>query len=327
MNQTLLPFFKASRPLYFEDAAEKTRSILAKYSPEQCAVSYSGGSDSDSLLWFLREIGFSPKAVFFNTGIEYLATKRHIDWMRSQGFDIETAQPRKCVPRAVRDYGTPWWSKFVSDQIHRLQINGFKFEDKSFDELIKEYPTSRSALRWWCNGWRAKRRNISWNPLMREFLIAHPPGFRIHSACCDWAKKDVSKTYCRKHGIKLVLTGIRKAEGGIRASALKQCFLAADGGHREYDIFMPMFWWSNEEKQSFDIEHQVLHSDCYTVYGLKRTGCAGCPFGHDCEKENQALRQFEPNMAKATNNLFGVSYEYTRQFEEFRRTAKLTEVR
>ena len=53
------------------------------------------------------------------------------------------------------------------------------------------------------------------------------------------------------------------------------------------------------------------------MYGLKRTGCAGCPFGRDFEFELQVIEKYEPKLFKAVNNIFGQSYEYTRAYRSF----------
>ena len=61
----------------------------------------------------------------------------------------------------------------------------------------------------------------------------------------------------------------------------------------------------------------MQNSRCYTEYGLKRTGCAGCPFGKDFEFELEVIQKYEPKLYKAVNNIFGDSYEYTRKYREF----------
>ena len=67
------------------------------------------------------------------------------------------------------------------------------------------------------------------------------------------------------------------------------------------------------------VRFPIENSKCYTNYGLKRTGCAGCPFGRDFEKELEIIERYEPKLFKAVNNIFGDSYEYTRQYKEFRK--------
>lgn len=63
----------------------------------------------------------------------------------------------------------------------------------------------------------------------------------------------------------------------------------------------------------------ITRSDCYEVWGMKRTGCAGCPFGKEFNQEVALAETYEPKLAAAMNNLFGPSYEYTRRFMEFRK--------
>lgn len=59
------------------------------------------------------------------------------------------------------------------------------------------------------------------------------------------------------------------------------------------------------------------HSRCYREYGLKRTGCAGCPYGRNFEDELAAMQQYEPQLFKAVNFVFKDSYEYTRKYRKF----------
>jgi len=64
----------------------------------------------------------------------------------------------------------------------------------------------------------------------------------------------------------------------------------------------------------------VQTSDCYTKYGMQRTGCAGCPFGSRFEEELEIIKIHEPKLCVAANNIFGQSYEYTRAYREFKKT-------
>lgn len=78
-----------------------------------------------------------------------------------------------------------------------------------------------------------------------------------------------------------------------------------------------MFWYKNSDKRQYEEAFGVIHSKCYTEYGLERTGCAGCPFGKNFEFELEVIRRYEPKLFKAVNNIFGQSYEYTRKYKRF----------
>lgn len=202
--------------------------------------------------------------------------------------------------------------------IERLQKHNFKWEDKPFDELIKEYPKCRGGLRWWCNDFgEGSRFNISYIKLLKEFMVLHPPTFKISPKCCQYAKKNISKKYLIEQDADLHLLGVRKSEGGIRSTAYKSCFDLAKGSET-WDKYRPIFWFTDADKKQYEEMFGVVHSKCYSTYGLPRTGCAGCPFGKDFEYELKVIEEHEPKLYKAVNKIFGDSYEYTRVFYKFR---------
>lgn len=66
----------------------------------------------------------------------------------------------------------------------------------------------------------------------------------------------------------------------------------------------------------------MRYSDCYEVYGMTRTGCAGCPFASKFEDELKIIKKYEPKLYNAVNKFFGPSYEYTRRYREFKELFK-----
>ena len=113
----------------------------------------------------------------------------------------------------------------------------------------------------------------------------------------------------------LNILGVRKAEFGVRTIAYKNCFDESD----EYDNFRPIFWYKDSDKEDYKKAYGIVYSDCYSIYGLERTGCCGCPYGRDFENELNVINEFEPKLYKAVNNIFKDSYEYTRKYKEFRK--------
>jgi 3'-phosphoadenosine 5'-phosphosulfate sulfotransferase (PAPS reductase)/FAD synthetase len=260
--------------------------------------------------------------VFFNTGIEYEATKKHLKYLENKyGIEIKEHKAKTPVPFACRKCGQPFLSKNISEMICRLQKHNFKWEDKPFEELYKEYPKCKAALRWWCNdnGERSKF-NINYYPYLKEFMVENPPDFLISSKCCEHAKKHVAKEALKEEKCDLVMIGVRKAEGGVRSTAYKSCF--SDATAKVVANFRPLFWFTNADKKEYENIFNITHSECYTKYGLDRTGCAGCPFGKYFEKELEIIKEFEPKLFGAVNKIFGKSYEYTRNYYKYRKEAK-----
>jgi len=297
----------------------KTENIVNGY--KNIAVSISGGSDSDLLIDIMSKIETESnvKYIFFNTGLEYKATLDHLDYLEDRyGIEIERLKVKKPIPSTVKLKGQPFKSKQVSEMIKRLQKHNFKWEDKPFEELIKEYPKCRCALRWWCND-KSPSLNINYNRFLKEFMIKYPPDFPISNDCCLGAKKDPSKQFIKENNIDLMIVGIRKAEGGVRNSH-KSCFKEKDSGA---DEFYPILWYKKEDKNYYEDLFNVVHSEAYSVYGLKRTGCAGCPFGRDFEFELKVIDEHEQKLYKAATYIFKDSYEYTRKYIEFVKCMKL----
>jgi 3'-phosphoadenosine 5'-phosphosulfate sulfotransferase (PAPS reductase)/FAD synthetase len=288
-----------------------------------CSV--SGGSDSDLMIDLFTRLDENNKVtfVFFNTGLEYTATKEHLKYLENKyNIKIIWINAKKPIPITCKECGQPFLSKQVSEWIGRLQKHNFKWEDKSFEELYKEYPNCKTSLQWWCNKWgEGSRFNIAYNKGLKEFMILNPPSFKISPKCCKYAKKDPVHNFIKNENKKgnifdLNCYGVRKAEGGARSTAYKNCF-TSNIENEDIDEYRPIFWYKDYTKTSYESFFNIEHSKCYTKYGLKRTGCAGCPYNKDFEGELKIIQTHEPKLFKAVNNIFKDSYEYTRKYKEF----------
>lgn len=108
-------------------------------------------------------------------------------------------------------------------------------------------------------------------------------------------KKDVSHKLIKENTYELNIVGVRRAEGGVRATSYKSCFSEGDDG---CDNYRPLFWYKDSDKIDYENAYNVEHSDCYVVYALPRTGCAGCPFGRDFENELEVIQNMNQNFIR-----------------------------
>lgn len=307
--------------LIIQDALVKCYTEV-KYH-DQIVASVSGGSDSDILTDLIIRCGGKDKTkfVFFNTGLEYEATKRQIQYINDKyGIEVDVISPIKPIPLCVREYGVPFWSKQVSEMMMRLQKHNFKWEDRSLEDLLVEYPKCKAALKWWCNSWgkdgKISPYDIDYVRHLKEFIIQNPPTFKISNKCCYYAKKLPATKFKESVDCDLNCVGIRRSEGGARRTRYSSCFTQGFGTTDEY---RPLFWFNDTDKKMYDEHYGIQHSDCYEVWGMKRTGCAGCPFGRNFEEELSLAEKYEPKFHKAMLNVFGDSYSYRRKFEVFRK--------
>ena len=108
------------------DACEKAIVVLGDDRAREVCVSVSGGADSDIIVDMVSKIRPDSRYVWFNTGMEYKATKEHLEYIENRyGIKIERIRAKFPVPLAVRKFGYPFLSKDISEHISRLQIHNF----------------------------------------------------------------------------------------------------------------------------------------------------------------------------------------------------------
>jgi 3'-phosphoadenosine 5'-phosphosulfate sulfotransferase (PAPS reductase)/FAD synthetase len=202
-----------------------------------------------------------------------------------------------------------------------LQTHGFDWNDNKADATPEKYGRCKSSLEWFYDSRplsRTGKTNFSIKRLsyLREFLMENPPDFAISDKCCYYAKKRVSHEFDKEYKPDLVVTGMRRAEGGRRAGSIQTCFTPNHGD--KPDNYRPLWYWSDADKAEYKAWRGLRYSDCYKVWGLKRTGCVGCPCNSKAEQELEIIEQYEPQLVKAARGIFGASYVYKRQYNEYK---------
>lgn len=352
MKATYKSKVHTNRPDYADfDAPHKfeaIKSIIAKRLIEHpnAICSYSGGSDSDIMLHLIelvRKIFDLPPIhyCFFNTGLEMEAIKRHVREVEKQyGVTITEHRPQKGIVQATREHGLPFISKIVSSGLEGVQKKNIPLsiaaeyanaEDKMAKraELRERYPKSESTINFLCgcNSAGEPRPDIQLvigsSKYLLDFIIENPIPFKVSNKCCNYCKKQVAHSVQKP--FDMVITGERRDEGGMRSVPRKgntpMCFSeTADGKYR----LRPLFYVSDADKQWYKDYYGIRYSDAYEVYGLTRTGCCGCPISAKAVEDLEKIRPYEANLVKAAWNVFGDSYRYRQQYNEYKAKKKLT---
>jgi 3'-phosphoadenosine 5'-phosphosulfate sulfotransferase (PAPS reductase)/FAD synthetase len=334
------------RPAYADfDAPRKfvaIQSIIAKRLKEHpnAICSYSGGADSDIMIDLIEQtrkiFSLSPvKYVFFNTGLEMQATKDHVKATAEKyGVEIEEHRPKVNIVLAARQHGVPFVSKIMSYGLSEWQKKGIPLsiaeeydqaEDKAAKrkELKERYPKCEQVINFLCccNSAGEPRPNIQLvinsSKYMRDFIAEYPPDFQVSAKCCDYCKKQLAHRV--QKGYDMIITGERRAEGGMRSVPRKDntalCFgETANGQYR----LRPLYYVTDEDKAWYKEYHHVKYSDAYEVYGLTRTGCCGCPISYKAVEDLEKIKPYEPNVVKAAWNIFGKSYLYRQKYNEYK---------
>ena len=313
----------APRNMHIYDTLLKAPSVLGRHL--KCAVSVSGGSDSDivmDLIELVKPDFCELVYVFFDTGLEYAATKRHLDELEQKySVTIIRRRPRKTIPVVCREYGVPFISKDVSEMMQRLQTHDFDWNDLPENATEERYGRCKSALDWYfsrrpLSSTGKSKYDIQRYKLLREFIMANAPGFTISEKCCDYAKKQTADDFGKEYNPDLLVNGMRQAEGGRRSGSIQTCFSPRTDNRP--DKYRPLWYWTDEDKAIYKEWRGIRYSDCYEVYGLKRTGCVGCPCNSRAEQELATVEPFEPQIVRAARSVFGASYDYIRRYREFK---------
>lgn len=311
------------------DSYAKAVNVIFHSNIAVCSI--SGGSDSDIVLDIIYNVDELKKNTYYwiDTGLEFFATKNHISFLEEKyGVEIQKIKPEKSIPNCVREYGVPFISKYVSEQMMRLQAHNFQWEDEPLEILLQKYPNCKTALQWWCNAYftaengvqQMSRFSINRNKWLKEFIMQNPPDFPISNKCCEYSKKKPAKKFIKNMEADLEITGIRKSEGGVRSANYKTCF--SESKSKNCNSYRLIFWYSDSDKRIYEQFYGIQHSECYTKYGMKRTGCVGCPFSPHVTEELEIIQKYEPKLYTAAVNIFGKSYEYTRKYREFAKDMK-----
>ena len=274
--------------------------------------SYSGGSDSDIMLDLIertRKIFNLPpiKYVFFNTGLEMEATKRHVkETAKKYGVEIEEVRPKINIVKASREYGIPFMSKHFSQRLSDYQkkdvpmsiIDEYeKAEDKAvaFQNFVIRYPKSKRLINFLLNtdkngvqhfnqlGFQSKK-------YLREYMEKYPPDFQISAKCCDYCKKQPAHNVQKDY--EMIITGERRDEGGMRSVPRKDCttMCFTETSNGQYRL-RPLYYVSDEDKAWYKEHFKIKYSDAYEVYGLTRTGCCGCPISYKAIEDLELITE------------------------------------
>lgn len=335
------------RPAYadFEapDKFEAIQAIIRMHLKDHpnAICSYSGGADSDIMIDLIEKTrmlySLDPvKYVFFNTGLEMRATRDHVrEVSEKYNVKIEEVRPKVNIVQASRKYGQPFVSKIMSAGLEEWQKKKIPLsiadeyaeaEDKAAkrQELRERYPKCESVINFLCccNRDGEPRPNIQLvinsSRYMKDFIAECPPTFQISAKCCDYCKKQTAHRVQKDY--EMIITGERRDEGGMRSVPRKDntalCFgQTANGQYR----LRPLYYVSDKDKAWYKEKYGIRYSDAYEVYGLTRTGCCGCPISYKAVDDLKMIELYEPNVVKAAWNIFGDSYRYRQQYNEYKR--------
>ena len=261
----------------------------SKIEPGEYALSYSGGKDSHFLFWFIKEYlkNKEIKIVGVNTSFETPEIRNRI----MQNCDV-VLHPSMNRWDIKEKFGIPCYSKQQDEFIYRYQ-HGSR-SNNTMKVIMGENPI------------------INLNKKARELLLSGNL-HRISNKCCYYNKELPLIRYQREEK-KRAIIGVRTSEGQTRKYAY-HCCMKSNGD------FTPIYDFSDLLIDSIYEAYDIEIPKCYTY--VQRTGCAGCPYGRNCEKELALLPELQRKQAvkyfKESYDVKGISYMNLQMVFDFRK--------
>lgn len=199
----------------------------------------------------------------------------------------------------LEEEGYPFKSKYHSRIVDTFQRNGKK------NTTVKVYLQLEPAK----TGNFVKGDHACPKVLKCQFEEGY--SLRISQKCCDRLKKDPIKKWQKEKGKPYSIIGIRKSEGGERESA--KC-LAFHG--KKLTAFQPLAPVSDEWEEWYIETHGVRICDIYKPpYNFQRTGCKGCPYAIEIQKDLDTLERFFPAERKQCEIIWKPVYDEYRRLK------------
>lgn len=278
-----------------QDRIQKIKSIDEMYDLKNRAyISFSGGKDS-TVLHYLIDIalpGNQIPRVFLNTGIEYKYIVDFVRQMSNKDNRIKIISPKQNIKEVLEKYGYPFKSKEHSQKVELYQHSGMT-------KTVNDYLGNGNKKTFLC----PNKLKYQFN---KDFLL------KISDKCCLKMKKEVLEDFAKENNRPIAITGVRQGEGGLRKS-MKGCTTFTNSKLHKFHPLFPMEEnWINWFIQENKIELCKLY---YPPFNFKRTGCKGCPFNTELEKQLYLIKFILPEEYKQCNLLWKRVYDEYRKIE------------
>lgn len=275
------------------DRIQKIKSMNELYDLENNAyISFSGGKDSTVLSRLIDEAlpNNNIPRIYLNTGIEYKSIVQFVEREREKDKRITIVMSKQNIRTMLEEVGYPFKSKEHSQKVSYYQNSGMT-------KTVINYLGQGTKTDFLC----PEKLKYNFTP---DFKI------KVSDKCCRKLKKEVADKWAEENKRPIKITGMRKAEGGLRTSH-NACTVFEEGNLLKFHPLQPLEesfidWFIAERK----IELCELY---YPPFNFKRTGCKGCPFSLDLQNQLYIMAVYFPEERKQCELIWGKVYnEYRR---------------
>lgn len=147
-------------------------------------------------------------------------------------------------------------------------------------------------------------------PARLKYQFSDDFNISVSNKCCYKLKKEPAEKWRKENGKSITITGMRADEGGLRAG-LKGCAIFDEGRLKKFHPLQPV----TEDFINWYVETRniKLCDLYYPPYNFERTGCKGCPYSTDLQRQLDIMACFLPAERKQCEYIWAPVYaEYRR---------------
>lgn len=274
------------------DRIQKIQQIVGQYGEENFCISFSGGKDS-TVLSALVDMAIPKNTiprVYANTGIEYRLILEFVEREREREHLWELVILKPSVPVKPT-----------------LEKEGYPFKSKEHSALVASYQNGNKDGKWVTRYLTRIGRYGCPKKLLYQF--SDDCKLRISDKCCLRMKEAPVHKWQNENNKPFSIVGIMQDEGGRRSSA--KC-LAFKGKNKMN--FQPLVPVTKEWENWFIEQYKIDICDIYKPpYNFERTGCKGCPFNIELQKNLDTLEKFFPAERKQCEIIWKPVYDEYRR--------------
>lgn len=275
------------------DRLNVIKDTINKYGEENFYLSFSGGKDS-TILHYLIDMALPNNRiprVFINTGIEYNDIVKFVKELASKDDRFVILKPTKPIKQVLEKYGYPFKSKEHSLYVSVYQNKGT--ESKTIQRYLNP----------------SKKRQSFGCPSILKYQFEKDFNIKISNQCCYKLKKEPVNKWAKQNNKSIVITGMRKVEGGTRKNL--DCIITKNGkAVKFHPLAVVDDEWENEFIKRNNIQLCKLY---YPPFNFDRTGCKGCPFALKLQEQLYTMSMFLPNERKQCEMIWKPIYEEYRR--------------
>lgn len=277
------------------DRIEKIKQINSEYDLlNNSYISFSGGKDS-TVLHYLIDFALPNNnipRVFLNTGIEHQAIIEFVKELAATDKRIIIVNSGVNIKQMLEKEGYPFKSKEHSSKVNRYQRG-------SRSASVMSYKDG--------NNFNCPKFNC---PKILQYQFNSDFKLKVSSNCCNRLKKEPIKRWQKANNKPITLTGMRRDEGGQRANI--GCLSTDSSG--KLKMFHPLLVVNDDfEKEFIKLNNIKLCKLYYPPYNFERTGCKGCPFALQLQKQLDVMERLLPAEKKQCEILWAPVYEEYRR--------------